>query len=580
LDRIFAAPAARHLGDLRLRRWAWVWFALALALNLLGNGSYALFDRDEPRYAEATREMIAGGDWIVPTFNHELRPDKPVLIYWLMSVPMTLWGPTTFAARLVASLSGAAVVALVWLLALRLAWGAAGAALASLILMISMLPLLLSKAATTDAFLTLTVLIALYTYWRQRTDDFTWARHAIFWVAIAASVLVKGPPGPLVVGLAIGCERAWRRLAARRVPAAEPDRGPPIVGGPGFLLRTATGLAIVLALTLPWAMAVHRRTEGEFFKAAVGIHVIDRARQPQEGHGGPAIYYLAVLPLLVFPTTALVLVALRWAWLRRADPRVRWLWSWLVPFLVVLSLIDTKLPHYPAPLLPALALMAGGWWSEYRRAPQTRATLAGPNWWRAGAVLMGGIGVLAGIAPAALALHFDLRPLLAPAFALGAPMIGAMLWGASFWWRRRPASALAAWFGGQALFVAGLCVWALPACQPLRAAPAIAGWIDAHAPVGADLIAVQYQEPSLVFYCRRGIDMEGKNSGREVLARMAAARTPIALIIPSSRWNRWLDELGAPPPAIRVLHRGRYLMLNGDDPDELLIVGNWSAPLN
>ena len=46
---------------------------LALTLNLAGNARISLWDRDEPRYAGATREMRASGDWLRPTFNAEPR---------------------------------------------------------------------------------------------------------------------------------------------------------------------------------------------------------------------------------------------------------------------------------------------------------------------------------------------------------------------------------------------------------------------------------------------------------------------------------------------------------------------------
>ncbi len=52
---------------------------------LPGLGQIPLFDRDEPRFATAAREMAGAGDFVVPTFNGELRPDKPPLVYWLMT---------------------------------------------------------------------------------------------------------------------------------------------------------------------------------------------------------------------------------------------------------------------------------------------------------------------------------------------------------------------------------------------------------------------------------------------------------------------------------------------------------------
>src|SRR5687767_8070135 len=67
---------------------------------LVGNGSVALWDRDEPRYAQTSRQMLQSGDWIVPRFLGEVRTAKPILIYWCQAAAMKVLGDTDFAARL------------------------------------------------------------------------------------------------------------------------------------------------------------------------------------------------------------------------------------------------------------------------------------------------------------------------------------------------------------------------------------------------------------------------------------------------------------------------------------------------
>src|SRR5208337_5018732 len=93
-----------------LARWGWtaplLIVLLALSINLAGNARTGLWDRDEPRFATAVREMRARGDWIVPTFNGEPRYHKPILIYWLMGLSTALAGDTPFGARIVSTLAG------------------------------------------------------------------------------------------------------------------------------------------------------------------------------------------------------------------------------------------------------------------------------------------------------------------------------------------------------------------------------------------------------------------------------------------------------------------------------------------
>ncbi len=67
-------------------------------------GGYALFDEDEPKNAVCGFEMYERGDWIVPTFNAQLRTDKPILIYWWMQLSFRLLGVSEFSARLGSSL--------------------------------------------------------------------------------------------------------------------------------------------------------------------------------------------------------------------------------------------------------------------------------------------------------------------------------------------------------------------------------------------------------------------------------------------------------------------------------------------
>ena len=106
------------------RACGWPAALIAAALVLLVYGlvtmQSTLWDGDEPRYAVATVEMLESGNYLYPTFNGELRANKPILIYWLMSVPVRLMGPTSFALRSCSALATAVSCLLLYFVGRRL----------------------------------------------------------------------------------------------------------------------------------------------------------------------------------------------------------------------------------------------------------------------------------------------------------------------------------------------------------------------------------------------------------------------------------------------------------------------------
>ena len=173
--------------------WAALFFFVFLFIYLYGNGSHSLWDRDEPRYADAAQTMFKTGQMIVPMFNGDIRYDKPVLVYWLMNIPMHIWGINEFSCRAVQALSGAGVVACVWILSLMLGLGMAASLIATLICGFSPLLILVSKASTTDSILLLTIVTALMIHWVQKRQGFSWTgcRRLVHWRGRAAAAAAR-----------------------------------------------------------------------------------------------------------------------------------------------------------------------------------------------------------------------------------------------------------------------------------------------------------------------------------------------------------------------------------------------------
>src|SRR2546421_9334884 len=86
--------------------YALLFFGCVL-FHVLGTWTLPLIDRDEPRFAEASREMIERADYIVPYFNNQLRLDKPPLAYWTQVASYRIFDDNDFAARFPSAVAAA-----------------------------------------------------------------------------------------------------------------------------------------------------------------------------------------------------------------------------------------------------------------------------------------------------------------------------------------------------------------------------------------------------------------------------------------------------------------------------------------
>jgi 4-amino-4-deoxy-L-arabinose transferase-like glycosyltransferase len=329
--------------DSGLRFWAGAssYALLLLFPLLLALGSAPLFDVDEGAFSQATRELLASGDWWHTTLNGEARFDKPIGVYWLQAMSVWALGLNEFALRLPSALSG-------WLLALVCAQftahrlGLLAGAATGVVIVTSAGLGLIFRAATADALLNLLIVLAVLDAWRfVEAGSHTPLRRAYLWVGLG--LLVKGPvavvvPAATFVLWAVSCQR-WGSLRSA------------VFDGPGW--------ALLLAVAVPWyAYALNRHgmafVDGFFLR-----HNLQRFSGILEGHGGGFFYYLLVLPVLCMPWTPLVVAGLARLphWWR--DGLGRYLLIWAAFVFVFFSLSGTKLPHYVLYGFAPLAIFAG-----------------------------------------------------------------------------------------------------------------------------------------------------------------------------------------------------------------------------
>jgi 4-amino-4-deoxy-L-arabinose transferase-like glycosyltransferase len=339
------APGAAGAPAPALRAGVVLWALGVGALFLVRLGAAPLFDVDEGAFAEATRELLESGDLGVTTLNGAPRFDKPILVYWLQAVSVSLLGLGEAPLRL-----PSALCAWAWCLAVtRFAWtrlGPAIALLAGTVLATSAGVLAIGRASTADALLNLLLALALLDAWRHlETGRRAPLLRTFLWIGLG--LLAKGPVA-LVVPAAVTLLYCATTRELRRWARAAFD---------------ARGWAILLGVAAPWyAYALHRHGTA-FVEGFIIRHNLARYTTPLEGHGGSLGYYVLALPLMLLPWSPLlgsVIGSARALW---REPLARYLLLWAVFVLVFFSFSGTKLPHYAlygaTPLFLLVARRAG-----------------------------------------------------------------------------------------------------------------------------------------------------------------------------------------------------------------------------
>lgn len=457
-----------------------------LLLFLPGFFNIPPIDRDEARFAQATKQMVETGDFVDIRFQDDVRYKKPVGIYWLQAAAVetaSALGLPRAELRIwvyrIPSLIGAiGAVLLTYWTALAFVTRRS-AVLAALLLASSVLLSVEARLAKTDAMLLLTVVAAMgalarvYLSWQRGEDPEhpPWTWPAIFWTAVAASILIKGPLILMFAGLTI-------------VTLAIRDRSAEWL----WRLRPLWGLMWMLVLVLPWFVAIFWRSGNAFFADSVGGDMLSKLGA-QESHGAPPGLYLLIFWITFWPGAPLAGMAAPAVWRARREPGVQFLLAWLVPSWIVLELVLTKLPHYVLPLYPPIAILTVG--ALERRVLSRSWLRRGAAWWFAIPAITSVIAVIG-------AVTVTRQPVF-----LAWPFVGAaLIFGLFAWWlfddNRAERSLLNAVFAAMFLAFAVYGV-VVPALTPLFPSAEVARALRNVVCVGPKAAAAGFQEPSLVF---------------------------------------------------------------------------------
>lgn len=324
--------------------------ALSSFLFFYRLGHLSLWDPDEPRYAEAAKQMVKTGDWLVPRFNGQERFDKPVLFYWLIAFAYKIFGVSEFAARFWPALFGVGGIIMVYLLGKKMFSPLAGF-LAGLVLATNIQYMAVSRLAITDMTLTFFLELAFFAFWFGYQTQNKLKRnllYLIFYISVALAALTKGPVAVIFAGFII----LLFLIVTKDLKVLKE-------------MQIFWGVIIFVIVAFPWYILIIQKYGRSYIDYFFLKHNLARFATPELKHPGPVVYYLPVLLIGLFPWSAFLFSSFWYLWSGKSDilagqkKQIIFLFIWFCTIFLFFSVARAKLPTYIMPLYFPAALLVG-----------------------------------------------------------------------------------------------------------------------------------------------------------------------------------------------------------------------------
>lgn len=333
-------PVIRFISDKRLL----VLVALSLVSYFVNLGKAPIYILDEAKNAQCAREMLQHNNWIVPTFNEQLRTDKPPLHYFAMALAYHFWGVSPFSARLFSAVCGLLVVIVTYQF-LLLYSNKSTAFLAGLILLSSWHFNFEMRLSVPDPYLILITASSLYSFFIFYTSAYTKKCYLMLMYALwGLGVLSKGPVAFVLPAFSVIAFLAVRKQINWIVVKQ---------------LRIVYGLLLMLLICLPWYIWVNHDTAGEWTRGFFVKNNINRFVRIREKHGGFFLLSLLYVLIGMMPVTFFIVPIVRYI---RSSFKTHVLvqFATIVACTVTLffTVSRTQLPNYPMPCYPFLSIVA------------------------------------------------------------------------------------------------------------------------------------------------------------------------------------------------------------------------------
>ena len=475
---------------------------IALLAFTPGISTIPPIDRDEARFAQSSKQMLASGDFVTPRFQQQLRAKKPPAIYWMQAVAAANFGVDTITSFRLPSLAGALALSVAGFYFARRLIPPFEALIAGIFIASSLVLVAEAHLAKTDAMLVAFILIQQSTLWqiyRYHTNaEYISGRLALaFWGAMAIGILLKGPIAPVIAILTI-IALCFRERNLSLIVAT----------------RLALGIVVLTILVVPWVLLVSYATDGAFIKTALNEDFISKIKSGQESHGAPPLTHLALLIVTFWPGSLLLMRGVIAVFRNRHKREIAFLLGWLVPFWLLIELTPTKLPHYFMPVMPALAiLVALGAKSEpqdttykpiiKRDESRYRFWLRYLGYMRVPGVLVfcwEALFIIASLCIGVFVLYVATNLGGSRGAATLALILSIMVAGLGYWWTRSQRPAILIMMVVAAVGFHGITFGkVIPSLQDMHLAPRLKTAVAELTPPVEIIVAAGYHEPSMIF---------------------------------------------------------------------------------
>lgn len=508
----------------------WLLLAVTLVLYLPGTATTPLLDRDEPRFAHATVEMIERGSWAIPYFNGEYRFDKPPLTYWWMRMNYALLGVNEFSARL-HSITASFLTALVVAgMARRLARSAATGLLAGLFWLTSVQTIVHGRQCVADMPMILFVVLACRALMELLAIDLSeesakpssrwfWC----LWLSLGAGFLAKGPIAWLVPALTLAL---WRWVLWRR----------PLPWG---RLRCFPGTIIVLLMVAAWGIPALIETKGAFWQVGIGEHVLKRGTDVFNGRKFIPGFYLVTTWMSLFPWAGFAVPV--WRNLRSNwTAQTTFFAAWFIAPQIIFFFYATQLPHYVMPGYPGYLILLALAWRQRNREEDALIPKVAKRLTLGCVVFVAAAWLLVSLMPMdhpAIRQMADSALLVLTCVLVIGGAAACLAW-------KNGLSGKTAWLAAAAVLLTGASL--VPLAHALRETSVplrVAGLLGSASPE-MRLVSCGYTEPSLVFHTDRQWLFTGEPADAKTHLQQPGT---VAVVVIRQEWT--LDRVFKRQPA-------------------------------